>query len=90
MNIDRRTFTKTLMVGGLGALAPSARADLSAAARARTPAALARAAAGLPATAKITKIRCLYPKGYDRNGPQAFPQSNMVVLVETDIGITGI
>ncbi|HTL01977.1 MAG TPA: mandelate racemase/muconate lactonizing enzyme family protein [Vicinamibacterales bacterium] len=90
MNIDRRTFTKTLMVGGLGALAPSTRAALAAAARGRTPPALARAAAALPATAKITKIRCFYPKGYDRNGPQAFPQSNMVVLVDTDTGITGI
>jgi len=90
VHIDRRTFTKTLMVGGLGALAPSTRSALAAAARGRTPAALARAAAALPSTTKITKIRCLYPKGYDRNGPQAFPQSNMVVLVDTDTGITGI
>ena len=31
-----------------------------------------------------------YPPNYDRNGPQAFPQSNMVVLVDTDAGISGI
>src|SRR5204863_4111175 len=41
-----------------------------------------------PAT--ITRIRVFYPLNYDRNGPQAFPQSNMVVLVDTDAGITGI
>ena len=31
-----------------------------------------------------------YPPNYNPNGPQAFPQSNMVVLVDTDAGITGI
>src|SRR6185369_16333590 len=31
-----------------------------------------------------------YPPNYDRNGPQAFPQSNMVVLVDTDAGLTGV
>jgi hypothetical protein len=30
----------------------------------------------------VTRIRLFYPQNYDRNGPQAFPQSNMVVLVE--------
>src|SRR5262249_29774234 len=30
------------------------------------------------------------PPNYDRNGAQAFPQSNMIVLVDTDAGITGI
>jgi L-alanine-DL-glutamate epimerase-like enolase superfamily enzyme len=38
----------------------------------------------------ITKIRLFYPPNYNPNGPQAFPQSNMVVLVDTDAGITGI
>ena len=52
-------------------------------------ASLARAQARLPPV-KITKIRAFYPLNYDRNGPQAFPQSNMVVLVDTDAGITGI
>jgi hypothetical protein len=40
--------------------------------------------------AKITPIRIFFPPNYDRNGAQAFPQSNMVVLVDTDAGITGI
>ena len=60
----------------------------------RSPAARARR---LPASAatrlsptKVTRIRVFYPPNYDRNGPQAFPQSNMVVLVDTEAGITGI
>jgi L-alanine-DL-glutamate epimerase-like enolase superfamily enzyme len=43
----------------------------------------------LPA-ATVTRIRVFYPPNYNPNGPQAFPQSNMVVLVDTDAGITGI
>lgn len=39
---------------------------------------------------RVTKIRCYYPPNYQSNGPQAFPQSNMVVLVDTEAGITGI
>ncbi len=31
-----------------------------------------------------------YPPNYDPNGAQAFPQSNMVVLVDTEAGITGV
>ena len=46
-------------------------------------------AAGLE-TNRVTRIRVFYPPNYDRNGPQAFPQSNMVVLVDTEAGITGI
>ena len=46
-------------------------------------------AAKLPVN-RVTKIRCYYPPNYERNGPQAFPQSNMVVLVDTEAGITGI
>ena len=46
-------------------------------------------AAKLPVN-RVTKIRCYYPPNYQSNGPQAFPQSNMVVLVDTEAGITGI
>src|SRR4051812_8328349 len=86
MNLDRRSFAKSLtgvvgsLVAGQKVLAASTKA---------TPAFLARAQARLPPT-KITKIRVFYPPNYDRNGAQAFPQSNMVVLVDTEAGITGI
>jgi L-alanine-DL-glutamate epimerase-like enolase superfamily enzyme len=53
------------------------------------PVALAQAASRLSPT-KVTQIRIFYPPNYDPNGPQAFPQSNMVVLVDTEAGITGI
>src|SRR6187399_2906056 len=87
MNIDRRRFGQSL-AGVIGAFVATPSA--SGAARAQTPpAALARAAARLSPT-KITKIRVFYPPNYNPNGPQAFPQSNMVVLVDTDAGITGI
>ena len=86
MNLDRRSFAKSL-TGIVGSLAAGRKA-VTAPAQA-TPASLARAQARLP-PAKITKIRVFYPLNYDRNGPQAFPQSNMVVLVDTDAGITGI
>ena len=82
MKIDRRAFAKVLSAGTLGAIpagAPSARAQQ----------AVKRAESRLPA-ATITKIRVFYPLNYNANGPQAFPQSNMVVLVDTDAGITGI
>ena len=91
MILDRRAFTKSVG-GALGFLAPSP-GRLGAApiqTPAQTPApGLARAAARL-SPAKITKIRVFYPPNYNANGPQAFPQSNMVVLVDTDAGITGI
>ncbi len=48
-----------------------------------------RSASRLP-PAIITKIRVFYPPNYNPNGPQAFPQSNMVILVDTDAGITGV
>ena len=51
--------------------------------------ALARAAARLPAN-RVTKIRIFFPPNWDRNGAQALPQSNMVVLVDTEAGITGV
>jgi galactonate dehydratase len=88
MKIDRRTFAKSLTIGATGSLLPGASATL-AAARVRTPQALARTESRLP-PAIITKIRVFYPPNYNPNGPQAFPQSNMVILVDTDAGITGI
>src|SRR6476469_3045860 len=78
MKMDRRTFTKTLAAAA-GALAlpswPTWTTDAG--------------AAKLPVN-RVTKIRCYYPPNYQSNGPQAFPQSNMVVLVDTEAGITGI
>ena len=80
MNLDRRRFGKSL-AGVVGAFA--ATSSGSTAARARTPAQLARTENRL-SPAMITKIRVFYPPNYDRNGAQAFPQSNMVVLVDTE------
>ena len=86
MNVGRRRFAQSL-TGIAGALAAG---STGAAARPTpTTVGLARAQSRLPAT-KITKIRVFYPPNYNPNGPQAFPQSNMVVLVDTDAGITGI
>jgi len=87
--MDRRTFTRTLAAGAIGALVPGVRPAFGAAAAARTPAALARELSRLPA-AYVTKIRVFFPPNWDRNGSQALPQSNMVVLVDTDAGITGV
>src|SRR5216110_3277244 len=84
MKVHRRRFAQSV-TGVIGALATGA----APAASARTPASLARAQARLP-RAIITKIRVFYPPNYNANGLQAFPQSNMVVLVDTDAGITGI
>jgi len=86
MKIERRAFTTSLWAGTAGALVPAASAGP---ARARAPQDLARSAARLSPT-KVTRIRVFYPPNYNANGPQAFPQSNMVVLVDTDAGITGI
>ena len=85
MDMNRRGFTKSL-TGVVGAFVTGSAA---AAAAPRKSASLARAQARLPPT-KVTKICILYPPNYNPNGPQAFPQSNMVVLVDTDAGITGI
>src|SRR4051812_43056878 len=89
MTLNRRGFAKSL-AGVVGALAAGADSSATAAPRqAAASPALARAQSRLsPAT--ITRIRVFYPPNYDRNGPQAFPQSNMVVLVDTEGGITGI
>jgi galactonate dehydratase len=75
MKMDRRTFTKSLALAA-GAMA--------------LPAWVTRAdAAGLGVN-RVTRIRTFYPPNYDRNGPQAFPQSNMLVFVDTEAGITGV
>ena len=86
MNVDRRGFAKSL-TGAVGALVTGS--GSGAASPAQAPAAVARAQSRLP-PAMVTKIRVFYPPNYDRNGAQVFPQSNMVVLVDTDAGITGI
>ena len=85
MTVDRRGFAKSL-TGVLGAtVARSRNRGPSQAPPAGSPARAARLA-----PTKITRIRVFYPPNYDRNGAQAFPQSNMVVLVDTDAGITGV
>ena len=86
MTLDRRGFAKSLS-GVLGAAL--AGRPLRASAQAPAAATAARTTSRLAPT-KVTRIRLFYPQNYDRNGPQAFPQSNMVVLVDTDAGITGI
>src|SRR5687767_4531499 len=88
MNVDRRTFSKSL-VGAAGSLAAGSWVLGRGPAWSRMPVALAQAANRLSPT-KVTKIRVFFPPNYDRNGAQAFPQSNMVVLVDTDAGITGV
>jgi galactonate dehydratase len=87
MHMHRRGFTQCF-TGLVGALVTGSSAAAASPPRAAA-AGLARAQARLPST-KVTRIRIFYPPNYDRNGPQAFPQSNMVVLVDTDTGITGI
>jgi galactonate dehydratase len=86
MNVDRRRFAHSL-TAAVAALATGPRSTSAAAAR--TPGAPARAQARL-SPAIVTRIRMFYPPNYNPNGPQAFPQSNMVVLVDTNAGITGI
>jgi L-alanine-DL-glutamate epimerase-like enolase superfamily enzyme len=86
MKIDRRAFASSLWAGTAGAFMPSESAVARPGARAQD---VARSAARLSPT-KVTRIRVFYPPNYNANGPQAFPQSNMVVLVDTDAGITGI
>src|SRR5687768_6707687 len=88
MNIDRRTFTKSLL-GSAGSLVAGSWVLRNGPEWTRMPVALAQAASRLAPT-KVTKIRIFYPPNYNANGPQAFPQSNMVVLVDTEAGITGI
>ena len=85
MNLNRRRFG-TFLTGAVGSFAAGPKAS---AGPRQTPAPHPCAAARL-SPAIITKIRIFYPPNYNPNGPQAFPQSNMVVLVDTDAGITGI
>jgi galactonate dehydratase len=84
MKVDRRAFARVLSAGALGAM-PAGASSARVGAQETVKRSVSRLA---PAT--ITKIRVFYPPNYNANGPQAFPQSNMVVLVDTDAGITGI
>ena len=86
MNVNRRRFG-TFLAGAAGSFVAGPKA--AAASRSPKAASLARAQARLSPT-KVTRIRIFYPLNYNPNGPQAFPQSNMVVLVDTDAGITGV
>jgi len=90
--MDRRTFTRSLAAGALGGFfRPWNSGVWAQAAQDRTPSTVAKAAARLP-KATVTKIRVLVPKtGSTRNSVTAsFNQSNMVILVDTDAGITGV
>ena len=92
MNIHRRTFAKSLTAAAIGsAFRPWDDPVWAQAAQGKTPPVLARAAAALP-KAIVTKIRVLTPTtGSNRNSiTAAFNQSNMIILVETDAGITGV
>ena len=92
MNIDRRSFAKSFTAAAIGsAFRPWDQPVWAQAAQAKTPPALARAAAGLP-KATVTKIRVLTPSAGSNRGSitAAFNQSNMIILVETDAGITGV
>ncbi len=92
MNIDRRAFAKSFTAAAIGsAFRPWDHPVWAQAAQAKTPPALAKAAAALP-KAIVTKIRVLTPStGSNRNSITAsFNQSNMIILVETDAGITGV
>jgi len=84
--MNRRGFAQSL-TGLLGALVTGSGA--AAASAPRAAGSLVRAQARLPPTI-VKRIRVFYPPNYNPNGPQAFPQSNMVVLVDTDAGLTGI
>ena len=88
MNINRRTFTKSLF-GAAGSLAAGSWFLQNRPAWSRMPVALAQAANRLSPT-RVTKIRVFFPPNWDRNGAQALPQSNVVVLVDTEAGITGV
>jgi galactonate dehydratase len=85
--MDRRTFTKAIVAGAIGTLAKPVRAHawMSAPLLLRTPAWLQQAEAALP-PAIVTGIRIFNPP--QRRG--GFNQSNMVILVDTDAGITGV
>src|ERR1700730_3377978 len=88
MKISRRELAKAL-VGAAGSVLPAAWMMKSETVQARAAQGLARTTSRL-SPAIVTKIRAYYPPNYNPNGPQAFPQSNMVILVDTDAGITGV
>ena len=87
MNLDRRGSAKSV-----AGVAGAALGGISSPAVASAQAPAAAAAARLPAVWPREKwrLRLFYPQNYDRNGPPRFRRSNMVVLVDTDVGITGI
>jgi len=92
VKIDRRHFAGSLAAGALGGFfRPWNSAVWAQAAQTRTPPAVARAASKLP-KAIVTKIRVGTPlTGSNRTSVTgSFNQSNMVILVDTDAGITGI
>src|SRR4051812_48274577 len=97
MNLDRRTFAKsaTAAAGAFlfrGTLSGStALGQTPAQQPPNTPAPSTQPrVSSLSTPAIITKIRVYYPPNYNANGPQAFPQSNMLIFVDTDQGITGV
>ena len=59
-------------------------------ARLESYASRARAGRQPAVTDKSHEDSDLLPPNWDRNGAQALPQSNMVVLVDTEAGITGV
>jgi galactonate dehydratase len=88
MRIDRRAFAKSLAAGTAGSLIPAPPTTVRGEAQTNAGS-LTRSNSRLPPVI-VTKIRAFYPPNYNPNGPQAFPQSNMVILVDTDAGITGV
>ena len=87
MKIDRRAFATSLWAGTAGAFMPSEPAVAR-------PGAGERPGPGAVGSAALTDEGHENPgvlsAELQRQRPQAFPQSNMVVLVDTDAGITGI
>jgi L-alanine-DL-glutamate epimerase-like enolase superfamily enzyme len=86
--LNRRSFLKSAaVISGAGALGLSRARAADAAPAAATPAAPVPAVSttGLP-DAKITRVRLYSPPNLNT----LFNQSNFVVTIETDIGITGI
>ena len=86
MNLDRRSFAKSL-TGAVGSLVAGRRKSLRRPRRARRL--VARARLDFPRR-RSRRFASSIRRTTTANGPQAFPQSNMVVLVDTDAGITGI
>jgi galactonate dehydratase len=86
VGIDRRSFAQSL--AGLAGVFVSGSGS-AVGAQAPAPGSLLRAQARLAPTV-VKRIRVFYPPNYNPNGPQAFPQSNMIVLVDTDAGLTGV